>query len=252
MHGDAADRGRELDVKSSMIECTCATCGKKSWRFPSWIVSKKTYCSRKCANKGLLGSSTWNKGKTWSPTIRRKISRAVRRSGKSIRHNNPASRTVGPWSNVTCTICGCTFHLPPAQLARTKVHCCSRACKDQAHAKILSGVGNPNWHGGGPYHAGAYGAKFNNVLKNSIRDRENHHCLVCQRAENEFKIALSIHHIDYDKKNNHPWNLVALCQPCHISTSAHRAAWTEFFRIVNDERGFNPTVVKQEAVAAGN
>lgn len=29
------------------------------------------------------------------------------------------------------------------------------------------------------------------------------------------KIVLTVHHIDYDIKNNKPYNLLALCQRCH-------------------------------------
>ena len=30
------------------------------------------------------------------------------------------------------------------------------------------------------------------------------------------KIVLTIHHIDYNKENNHEKNLIALCQRCHL------------------------------------
>ena len=35
------------------------------------------------------------------------------------------------------------------------------------------------------------------------------------KTSNIIKIVLTIHHIDYDKKNNKPYNLLALCQKCH-------------------------------------
>jgi hypothetical protein len=30
------------------------------------------------------------------------------------------------------------------------------------------------------------------------------------------KIIITVHHIDSDKKNSHPLNLLALCQRCHL------------------------------------
>lgn len=37
------------------------------------------------------------------------------------------------------------------------------------------------------------------------------------RHEGRFtKIIITTHHIDSDKKNNHPHNLILLCQRCHL------------------------------------
>ncbi|NQU99405.1 MAG: HNH endonuclease [Parcubacteria group bacterium] len=60
-------------------------------------------------------------------------------------------------------------------------------------------------------------------------------CLFC---ENEFiarrkclenKEKLSIHHIDYNKQNNNPNNLISLCRKCHVKTNFNRNYWKYYF-----------------------
>jgi hypothetical protein len=41
---------------------------------------------------------------------------------------------------------------------------------------------------------------------------------------------LHIHHIDYDKKNCNPDNLIALCHSCHMQTNHHREFWKNYFK----------------------
>lgn len=44
----------------------------------------------------------------------------------------------------------------------------------------------------------------------------------CERcgAESSFRAWLTVHHLDGDRGNNHPANLVALCQSCHLYVQA--------------------------------
>lgn len=39
----------------------------------------------------------------------------------------------------------------------------------------------------------------------------------------------AVHHIDYDKKNNAPENLVTLCLRCHGQTNWNREFWKFIF-----------------------
>jgi len=65
-----------------------------------------------------------------------------------------------------------------------------------------------------------YPTNWANIRK-CVLHRAVHRCELCN-AENYkphwktgSKVVLTIHHIDYDKKNNKPYNLLALCQRCH-------------------------------------
>jgi 5-methylcytosine-specific restriction endonuclease McrA len=42
--------------------------------------------------------------------------------------------------------------------------------------------------------------------------------------------VLEFSHIDYNKKNCCPENLVTLCKRCHSKTNTNRGVWIEFFK----------------------
>lgn len=72
----------------------------------------------------------------------------------------------------------------------------------------LSGVNSLRWRGG-CFHG--YSADWK-VVKKTIRHRDRV-CTICGRAS-QFR-QLSVHHIDMNKINNDPMNLVATCVVCH-------------------------------------
>jgi hypothetical protein len=41
---------------------------------------------------------------------------------------------------------------------------------------------------------------------------------------------LHIHHIDYNKKNCNPNNLISLCMQCHRQTSYNRKDWINYYQ----------------------
>jgi len=82
-----------------------------------------------------------------------------------------------------------------------------------------SGSGNPNWKGGissEPYCE----AWKDQEYKKDIRDRDGNRCLnpCCYGADD----VLSIHHIDYDKKNCKPSNLITVCRSCNTRANKDR------------------------------
>ena len=86
----------------------------------------------------------------------------------------------------------------------------------------------PGWKGGLSFEP--YGIEFNKKIKEQIRRRDNFICQKCKKAEQELKRKLSIHHIDYNKKNNCPLNLISLCSICHTKTNDNRKKWENFFQ----------------------
>lgn len=92
----------------------------------------------------------------------------------------------------------------------------------------LSGEKGSNWKGGIsklPYPLG-----WTEILKESIRKRDNYKCQMCGKSQNEFKRKLAIHHKDYDKNNLDPNNLISLCSSCHGKTNNHNKYWIEYFK----------------------
>ena len=60
-------------------------------------------------------------------------------------------------------------------------------------------------------------AKFRslNELKKAIRERDNYRCQICGIPQEEYMRNLDVHHIDSDKFNCNPYNLITLCAICH-------------------------------------
>ena len=96
---------------------------------------------------------------------------------------------------------------------------------------------NPSWLGGISFEP--YGLEFNNKLKGQIRQRDNYRCQECFRHQNELKRKLHVHHLDFNKKNNNPSNLISLCNNCHAQTLFNRDKWTNYFNDVMNLRELN-------------
>lgn len=88
----------------------------------------------------------------------------------------------------------------------------------------MSGVNSHNWLGGISFKP--YCNKFNNRLKERIRDRYNRTCQLCGLKENGEK--LSIHHIHYDKENCDP-DLISLCRSCNSKVNVNREYYESLF-----------------------
>ncbi|MEK6918317.1 MAG: NUMOD3 domain-containing DNA-binding protein [Nanoarchaeota archaeon] len=80
---------------------------------------------------------------------------------------------------------------------------------------------NPSWKGGISFEP--YTSEWNDILKKSIRQRDNNTCQIC------FNKGKDVHHIDYNKKNCNQENLITLCQRCHSKTGTNREKWKKFF-----------------------
>jgi hypothetical protein len=75
-----------------------------------------------------------------------------------------------------------------------------------------------------------YGEEFNLKLKNKIRVRDNQVCMNCGIHREKLNYALTIHHINYDKKCNFDENLISLCKKCHGLTNLNREYWKPLFQ----------------------
>lgn len=90
------------------------------------------------------------------------------------------------------------------------------------------GENHYNWHGGASFRP--YGEDFDSTLRKLVRQRDNHQCQLCHEFQSNDGEELSVHHIDYDKSNSHPSNLVSLCRMCHIKTNHNREHWKAHFQ----------------------
>jgi hypothetical protein len=73
-----------------------------------------------------------------------------------------------------------------------------------------------------------YGNDWTRMLRISIRERDNYSCQIC--GEKQGDIAHHVHHIDYDKTNCDPKNLITLCASCHMKTNFNTKKWINYFK----------------------
>jgi hypothetical protein len=96
----------------------------------------------------------------------------------------------------------------------------------------MKGEKNHLWKGGISNHP--YSINWTKTLKRSIRERDHYICQMpgCNRQQED--IAHDVHHIDYDKNNCDPKNLLTLCHRCHMKTNTKREYWKKFFKNIID------------------
>jgi len=84
---------------------------------------------------------------------------------------------------------------------------------------------SPNWKGGKSFEI--YPVDWTQTLKRSIRERDKYVCQMC--GEQQGDVTHAVHHIDYNKKNCNPDNLITLCKSCHSITNGNREYWKRYF-----------------------
>ena len=79
-----------------------------------------------------------------------------------------------------------------------------------------------NWQGG--ISSEPYSVDWTDTLRRSIRERDNYICQLCNQYGN------FVHHIDYDKKNCNPNNLITLCNSHNTKVNFDRDYWINHFK----------------------
>jgi len=116
-------------------------------------------------------------------------------------------------------------HTESTRIKIAKSH--SGVKRPDEYIQKISGKNSPMWKGGTSFEP--YCPKFNELLKEKIRNQYNRVCYVCGNHEslnsyNGIYRKLSVHHIDMDKGqgcNGHKWKLVPLCAKCHSKIHRH-------------------------------
>lgn len=102
-------------------------------------------------------------------------------------------------TDYTCLICGTQFYVAGWRKETAKY--CSDDCQHKGIIGQLIGEKHPRWKGGfTPY---PYAFK---KIRKWIMERDGFQCKLCGS-----KIKICVHHIDHNKNNNDPKNLITLC-----------------------------------------
>ena len=120
----------------------------------------------------------------------------------------------------------------------TKLKLKGRKCSQETRQKMsntaikngrvpprMKGEKNPRWLGGKSFEP--YTVDWTQTLKQSIKERDSYICQLCHNSLINKKCC--VHHIDYNKTNNNPINLITLCNCCHTKTNFNREKWIERF-----------------------
>lgn len=119
------------------------------------------------------------------------------------------------------------YCINPCRYTFEKGHIQPKEWIDKQRIKIS---GDKCWLWKGGISKEPYGIEFSNLLRERIRRRDKFTCQECGFIQNQLGYKLIVHHIDFNKKNNHPSNLISLCRSCHAQTNYNRNDWIEYFQ----------------------
>lgn len=91
--------------------------------------------------------------------------------------------------------------------------------KTVEYRKLMTGENHPHWKGGISHEP--YDELFTPEFKELVRKRQNHYCADKDKTCSTGKKALSVHHIDGNKRNSTLENCVALCNSHHARTTLY-------------------------------
>lgn len=208
----------DLSFKSNKrIWANCDICGKGRWIAKAWYSDLCRVCS---GRKNGLNNSGMKNGMYGV-------------SGKD--HPNWKDNEIIK----ICPICNIEFPVPPWLNDRIF---CGRECYSIWWGRNQKGKNNPMWKGGISYDP--YCIKFNERFKESIRDKFDRKCFLCNKTEqeqmndqklrNKIQCRLSVHHVNYDKNclcNDVVCEFVPLCLKCHSKTNTDRSYWENLILI---------------------
>lgn len=200
----------------------CIDCGKR--------ISKYHKRCKSCSSRGEF-SSQWQGGisKHFCIDCGKPISQTAKRCPECWHKFNSRESNVG-WRGGPkhCIDCG-------IELKGTKPGSSRERCQE-CHLKYAVRENASRWLGG--IGKEPYPFEFDDKLKELIRERDSYTCQLCGKKQEDHYRKLDIHHIDYDKDNLNPNNLVTLCQSCHSSTNVNRKQWQDGFEFLQQMRQY--------------
>ena len=232
---------------NGQVKRHCEVCDATFWVVPSIVkIGRGRFCSRDCYGKWLSENNRGANHPNWQGrTVQReclicgvpfdvRLAHVKRGAGKYCSWNcqHQALKGRRKYSSdadnprkvlCTCAVCGEQFYHWKNYVENGEGKTCSRECMGIWRSENYTGENGANWRGG----CTPYPAEWGRSLRESIRERDGRICAICGKTAAENGQRLDVHHIDYDKNNLDPLNLIALCQICHRTTNANRDFWQD-------------------------
>jgi len=192
--------------KGGYAQINCVQCGKEVHRRPSTIEEGKNYfCSRECA-------SAW-------------------RVSNFCGENN--SHWKGGLTQFICDQCGKEFERKPSITKQYVRHFCSSDCMAIWRMINWRGENSPAWLGGldGNDYCPTWTDK---QFKEYIFERDGYRCQNpnCWGTSKR----LNRHHIDYDKNNCEPINIITVCTSCNTRANVDRDWHKNYYQAIMNKR----------------
>lgn len=193
--------------KVKKIKINCSWCNKTLQRFLSRINNKKHFfCNKK--HMGL-----------W------------------LKHNIIGKKHHGFCKKeIKCDYCNKIILRSKWWLKNNKHNFCDSLCFGKGYKKYYSNKNSPMYVNG--ESRTPYSLEFSYPLKEFIRKRDKYLCQNqdCGVPQKECIRKLDVHHIDYNKKNNDPINLIALCYKCNTKANFNRKYWQNYYEEIQIKR----------------
>ena len=191
----------------------CKFCEKEipKGKLDNWKYARRVFCKQECYTeyKKTIRHSDEYKKKMSDKLKGRKITWIDKLKGK--KHTEQSKQKISK--------------------ARIGIKFTKEHKKKLSEAKLrnptqMFGEKNPLWKGG--ISTDPYPIDWTETLRRSIRERDKYICQLCSKPQGD--IAHAVHHIDYNKQNCNPNNLITLCHSCHLKTNTNRGYWTNYFK----------------------
>lgn len=195
-----------------MIAAICLECKQEFKTFPAWVrKGGGKHCSYRCMGDARKGRATYIR----TPQQNAKMSLIKKAEDQTL---NRARFLV-----INANKKGKTLEelYPDKAMQLREFH------RQQTAEK------NPNWRGGKTRNKYPY---VFHRLRSTIIVRDAGKCQGCDMTDEEHKTTflkgtgLTVHHIDYNKDNNDPSNLITLCVWCNSKANSRRKEWQIFYQ----------------------
>jgi len=185
---------------------------------------RDSFCSQECYWKSLIGN-TINNGRIRSEETKQKNREA--RLGKKQSEEAKKKQIEAQMGHIITE--ETRRKIAESNKGKQMSETAKQKMREAKKGKYI-GENNPNWSGETSFEE--YPQEFNKQLKQSVLERDNYTCQNpnCKKLHNK----LHVHHIDFNKKNNNPENLITLCSSCHtqINGRNHRDYWIECYQTI--------------------
>lgn len=194
--------------KGGEVALPCCFCGKEFSVRPA-RKDKAKYCSLSCWSRDQHAKGVW---------------KAPRQRAK-----RPPKQ---PNVIISCEWCRTEFEVP---YLRRRVKFCAKTCEFAWRRSWMRNRGNPNWMGGISHlpYPHDWPRISRKAMKRDLRKCWNPEC-------EKTCVHLTVHHIDYNKSNCDPANLITLCSACNSKANYRRETWLSFYTKIQEQRGIYP------------